>query len=153
MSNHRVLVVSTLVGVVLACSAQAQKPSNLDYLDRLSAQRNAEMRPRPDRPAPVPTLPERIVPTNHQWVCMSTTPWQPVLSAPNPRASVIGQTQQMVAASIGWVNGYAEVLHYNGKIGFIPSSTVRPFHNDIKPNGTCTVPGLRLNGTPVFDFH
>ena len=109
MSNRRVFVVSTLVGVVLACSAHAQRPSNLDYLDRLSAQRNAEMRPRPDQPAPVPTLPERIVPTNHQWVCMSTTPWQPVLSAPNPRASVIGQTQQMVAASIGWVNGYGTV--------------------------------------------
>ncbi len=83
MSSHRVLLVTTLLGLTLACSAHAQKPSNLDYLDRLSAQRNAEMRPRPDRAAPVPTLPERIIPTNHQWVCMSTTPWQPVLSAPS----------------------------------------------------------------------
>jgi len=32
----------------------------------------------------------------------------------------------MVAASIGWVDGYAEVLHYDGKIGFIPSSTIKP---------------------------
>ena len=147
------LPVSALLGLALVGPAHAQKPSNLDYLDRLSAQRNAEMKPRPDRPAPMPTMPERIIPTHHQWVCMSTTPWQPVLSAPNPRASVIGQTQQMVAASIGWVDGYAEILHYNGRIGFIPASTVKPFHNDLKPNGTCTILGLRLNGTPVFDFH
>lgn len=152
MPNCRAFVASALLSVVLSHPVQAQKPANLDYLDRLSAQRNAEMKPRPDLPAPVPTPHERILPTNHLWVCMSTTPWQPVLASPNPRAPVIGQTQQMVAVSRGWIDGYAEVLHYNGKIGFIPASAVRPFHNDINPSGTCTIPGLRMNGTPVFDF-
>lgn len=152
MPTCRILLVSTLLGLSLARPAHAQKPSNLDFLEGLSAQRNAEMKPRPNLPAPVPTIQERIIPTKHLWVCMSTTPWQPVLSSPNPRAPVIGQTQQMVAASIGWVDGYAEVLHYDGKIGFIPSSTVKPYHSDINPHGTCTIPGLRLNGTPVFAF-
>ncbi len=152
MSSRCVLLVPTLLGLALTYSAHAQKPSNLDYLDRLSAERNAQMKPRPDLPAPVPTPHERIIPTNHLWVCMSTTPWQPVLASPYPSAPVIGQTQQMVAASIGWVDGYAEVLHYNGKIGFIPASTVKPYHSDINPHGTCTVAGLRPNGTPLFAF-
>jgi len=33
------------------------------------------------------------------------------------------------------VNGYAEVLSYNGKIDFVPSSQIRPYHSDLKPNG------------------
>jgi len=152
MSSRRVLLVSTLLGLALACPVHAQKPSNLDFLESLSAQRNAQMRPRPNLPAPVPTVQERIIPTNHSWVCMSTNPWQPVLSSPYRNAPVIGQTQSMVAASVGWVDGYAEVLHYDGKIGFIPSSTIKPYHSDINPHGTCTIPGLRLNGTPVFAF-
>ena len=152
MSSRLTLSVSALLGLVLVGPACAQKPDNLDFLESLSAQRNAQMRPRPNLPAPVPGVEEKIIPTNHTWVCISTTPWQPVLSSPHPNAPVIGQTQSMVAASIGWVNGYAEVLHYNGKIGFIPSSTVKPYHSDINPHGTCTIPGLRVNGTPVFAF-
>lgn len=152
MPNCRGFVASALLGVVLSCPAYAQKPSDLDYLERLSAERNAQIR-RPNLPAPVPTPHERVIPTNHPWVCMSTTPWQPVLASPNPKAPVIGQTQSMIAASHGWIDGYAEVLHYNGKIGFIPASNVKPFHSDINPNATCTIPGLRLNGTPIFDLH
>lgn len=152
MPTCRAFVASALLGAALSHPVQAQKPSNLDFLEGLSAQRNAEMKPRPDRPAPVPTQHEKIIPTRNLWVCMSTTPWQPVLASPNPRAPVIGQTQSMIAVSSAWVDGYAEVLHYNGKLGFIPASTVKPYHSDINPHGTCTIPGLRTNGTPVFDF-
>jgi len=152
VSSCRSLLATILLGLAFSYPVHAQKPTNLDYLDNLSAQRNAQIRPRPDLPAPVPTPHERNIPTNRLWVCMSTTPWQPVLASPYPSAPVIGQTQQMVAASNGWVDGYAEVLHYNGKIGFIPSSTVKPYHSDINPHGTCTVAGLRPNGTPLFAF-
>ena len=65
MSSRLTLSIFALLGLALVGPAHAQKPSNLDYLDRLSAQRNAEMKPRPDRPAPVPTMPERIIPTHH----------------------------------------------------------------------------------------
>lgn len=81
---------------------------------------------------------------------MSTTPWQPVLSSPYAGASIIGRTLPQIAAGNGWVNGYAEVLSYNGKIGFVPSSQIKPYHSDLKPSGTCTVAGLRLDGSPVF---
>ena len=83
---------------------------------------------------------------------MSTTPWQPVLSSPYPGATVIGRTQPQIAASIGWVNGYAEVLFYNGKIGFVPSSEIKPYHSDLRPNSTCVVAGLRLDGSPAFAY-
>jgi len=59
MSSRRVLLVSTLLGLALACPVHAQKPSNLDFLESLSAQRNAQMRPRPNLPAPVPTVQDK----------------------------------------------------------------------------------------------
>lgn len=83
---------------------------------------------------------------------MSTTPWRPILASLHPGAPVIGQTQPMIAASNGWVNGYAEVLNYNGKVGYIPSPQVRPYRSDVNPHGTCTIPGVRVDGSPVFSF-
>lgn len=137
----------------MAHQARGQALPDIDFLDRLAAQCNAELRPRPQQPAPAATPQERLRPAGHQWVCMSTTPWQPVLSSLYAGATVIGRTQPQIAASIGWVNGYAEVLFYNGKIGFVPSSQIKPSHSDLKPNGTCTVAGLRLDGSPVFSLH
>lgn len=153
MFNRHPFIAAAVLGTVVAHQAHAQALPDVNFLDRLAAQRNAEMRPRPEQPAPVATPQERLRPAGHTWVCMSTTPWQPVLSSPYPGATVIGRTQPQIAASIGWVNGYAEVLFYNGKIGFVPSSQIRPYHSDLKPNGTCTVAGLRLNGSPVFSLH
>ena len=153
MSNHRPLIAAAVLGTVMAHQAHGQPLPDIDFLDRLAAQRNAEMRPRPEQPAPVATPRERLRPVNHLWVCMSTTPWQPVLSSPYPGATVIGRTQPQIAASNGWVNGYGEVLSYNGKIGFLPSSQIKPYHSELKPGSTCTVAGLRIDGSPVFSLH
>ena len=152
MSNRRPLIAAAVLGTVVAHQARGQALPDVDFLDRLAAQRNAERRPRPEQPAPVAAPQERLRPVNHQWVCMSTTPWQPVLSSPYPGATVIGRTQPQIAASIGWVNGYAEVLFYNGKIGFVPSSQIKPFLSELRPNSTCTVAGLRLDGSPAFAY-
>lgn len=153
MPNHFALIAAALFGTSMVHQARGQALPDVDFLDRLAAQRNAELRPRPQQPAPAAIPQERLRPAGHQWVCMSTTPWQPVLSSPYPGATVIGRTQPQIAASIGWVNGYGEVLFYNGKIGFVPSSQIKPYHSDLKPNGTCTVAGLRLDGSPVFSLH
>jgi len=150
MSNRFAFMVTALLAPALVQQARGQALPDVNFLDRLAAQRNAEMRPRPEQPAPVATLQERLRPVGHLWVCMSTTPWQPVLSSPYAGASIIGRTLPQIAAGNGWVNGYAEVLSYNGKIGFVPSSQIKPYHSDLKPNGTCTVAGLRLDGSPVF---
>ena len=150
MFSRRAFIVASLLATAVAHQAHGQGLPDVKFLDGIAAQRNAEMRPRPDRDAPVATPQERLRPTNRLWVCMSTTPWQPVLSSPYPTASIIGRTLPQIAAGNGWVNGYAEVLFYNGKIGFVPSSQIKPYHSDVKANGTCTVAGLRLDGSPVF---
>ena len=153
MSNRHPFLTAAVLGTVMAHQAHGQALPDVDFLDRLAAQRNAEMRPRPEQTPPAATPRERLRPVNHLWVCMSTTPWQPVLSSPYPGATVIGRTQPQIAASIGWVNGYAEVLFYNGKIGFVPSSQIKPYHSDLRPGSTCTVAGLRLDGSPAFAYH
>ena len=153
MPNRFALIAAVLFGTSMVHQARGQAPPDVDFLDRLAAQRNAEMRPRPEQPAPVATPQERLRPASHQWMCMSTTPWQPIRSSPSPSASVIGQTLPQIAASIGWVNGFAEVLSYNGRIGYVPSSEIKPYHSNLKPNGTCTVAGLRIDGSPVFALH
>jgi len=152
MPNRLALIAAILFGTSLAHQARGQALPDVNFLDRPAAQRNAEMRPRPEQPAPVATPQERLRPVGHLWVCMSTTPWQPVLSSPYSEASIIGRTQPQIAAGNGWVNGYAEVLFYNGKIGFVPSSQIMPYHSDIKPNSTCTVAGLRIDGSPAFSY-
>jgi len=146
----RTFTAAALFGTAMMQSAHGQGLPDINFLDGLAAQRNAEMRPRPERAAPVATPQERLRPTGRLWVCMSTTPWQPVLSSPSPTASIIGRTLPQIAAGNGWVNGYAEVLFYNGKIGFVPSSQIKPYHSEVKANGTCTVAGLRIDGSPVF---
>lgn len=150
MSKLSILAAAALFGTAMMPSAHAQALPDIKFLDGIAAQRNAEMQPKPERAAPVATPQERLRPVGHLWVCMSTTPWQPVLSSPYPTASVVGRTLPQIAAGSGWVNGYAEVLSYNGKIGFVSSSQIRPYHSDLKPNGTCTVAGLRIDGSPVF---
>ena len=81
----------------------------------------------------------------------SDLPCPTVLPSLQPRCSQPSwRTQPQIAASNGWVNGYAEVLFYNGKIGFVPSSQIKPYHSDLRPGSTCTVAGLRLDGSPAF---
>lgn len=153
MPDRFALIAAVLFGTAMVHQACGQALPDVNFLDRLAAQRNAAMRPRPEQPAPVATPQERLRPAGHTWVCMSTTPWQPILASPYPGATIIGRTLPQIAASYGWVNGYGEVLAYNGKIGFVPSSQIKPYHSDLKPNGTCTVAGLRLDGSPVFSLH
>ena len=152
MSNRCPFIAAAVLGTVMAHQAHGQAPPDANFLDRLAAQRNAEMQPRPEQPAPVATPQERLRPVGHQWVCMSTTPWRPVLSSSYAGASVTGRTQPQIAASVGWVNGFVQVLFYNGKIGYVPSSEVEPYHSDLKPNSSCTVAGLRPDGSPVFRY-
>lgn len=147
MPRSRAFIVVASLGTVFSLHAHGQGLPDVKFLDGIAAQRNAAMRPRPEQPAPVATPHERLRPTGRLWTCMSTTPWQPILSSPYPTASIIGRTLPQIAAGNGWVNGYGEVLSYNGKIGFVPSSQIRPYHSELNANGTCTVAGLRALST------
>lgn len=132
--------------------AQAQALPDTKFLDDFAARRNAEMPPRSEQRAHAPTQREALQPTRRSWVCMSTTPWQPVLASPSPRAAVIGRTQPQIAVSGNRVDGYAEVLFYNGKLGFVPASQIQPYHSEVNPHGTCTVAGVRADNSPVFAY-
>ena len=118
--GHALLAVAVF-GSAMVHQAHGQALPGTTLLDCLADQRNAEMRPRSEQPAPTATSRKRLRPVGHLWVRMSTTLWQPVLASPHPGASAIGRTQSQIAASDGWMNGHARVLFHNGKIGFMPS--------------------------------
>jgi hypothetical protein len=162
---NKLTTLAAIAAIGLASQAHAQSsppppspapqttPAEIERLERLSAERNAALKPRPPIPAPHANMREVIRQTDRLWVCMSTTPWQPVHSSPRFDSPAIGKTLPQVAVNGGWVNGFAEVLHYNGKIGFVPASTVHPYHDPEHPHTTCTVDGVRLDGSPVFGYH
>ena len=146
MNKIALLTVAACIGSASVVHAQLTGPE----LDRMAAERNAEMHPRPPLPSTHATSHEVIRQSDRLWVCMSTDPWQPVHSSPRSDSPVIGQTLHDVAVNGGWVNGFAEVLHYNGKLGWVEASHVRPFQSTVKPDGTCSVLGVRPDGSPVF---
>ncbi|MBV8457337.1 MAG: hypothetical protein JO122_12055 [Acetobacteraceae bacterium] len=137
---------------VLAQAAPPPPPPDIQRLEQMSAERNALIHRSP-MPPPHANMRQVIRQTDHLWVCMGTAPWQPVYSSPRFDSPTIGKTLPQVAVNGGWVNGFALVLHYNGKIGYIPASAVHPYQSQVKPNGTCSVDGVRLDGSPVFGFH
>lgn len=139
---------TALLALTLAAPASAQQAPDFNFLDQAARERNAHLHLKPQ--TPLPAAHEVIRPTRDLWVCMSTDFGLPVRQSPNPNAPQIGITMQQVATTGGWVNGYAEVLHYNGRIGWVQSGALRPYRNQFNSNATCTVPGVRLNGTPVF---
>jgi len=124
-------------------------------LDEMSQQRQEQIGPRNwGPPPPQGSIPQdTILPAKDLWVCMSTDAYQPVFAEPSTKAPVIGQTLTQVAVSGPYVDGFAKVLHYNGKVGYVPKGEVRPFKSEIKAGLSCSIPGVRPNGTPVFDIH
>ena len=138
----------TVAGGVAASVAHAQLTG--PELDRMAAERNAEMRPIAPLPRPPHAVShEDIRPADRLWVCMSTEPYQPVYAAPSTAAPVIGQTMSDIAVSGAWVNGFATILRGGGRLGYIPASSVRPYQ-PLHPGGTCRIAGVRPDGSPVF---
>ena len=75
-----------------------------------------------------------------------------VYADPAKASPQIGKTLTQVAVSGANVNGFAQVLHYNGQPGFVEASKVRPFRSEIDAALRCTIAGVRPNGSPVFDI-
>ena len=147
MNKIALLTVAAYIGSASVVHAQLTGPE----LDRMAAERNAEMRPIAPLPRPPHAVShEDIRPADRLWVCMSTDPYQPVYAAPSLSAPVIGQTMSDVAVAGGWVNGFATILRGGGRLGYIPTSSVRPDHSAVNPNGTCRIAGVRPDGSPVF---
>jgi hypothetical protein len=154
-----VIAIWATVGLVaLAGQSGAQQNQSgftPQQLDEMSKQRQEQIGPRNwGPPPPQSSIPkDTILPTKDLWVCMSTDAYQPVFAEPSTKAPVIGQTLTQVAVSGPYVDGFAKVLHYNGKVGYVPKNDIRPFKSEIKAGLSCSISGVRPNGTPVFDIH
>ena len=150
---HQALSVAAAVGaLVLAGVAHAQRFTPQE-LDRMSQERldSGDFRrfAAPSAPSTV-TMRVPLHPAKGLWVCMSTDPYVRILVAPHPGAPAIGQSVGEVAAGQDRA-GYTSVLFHEGRVGWIPTSSVHPYHNDFNARATCTVGGIRPNGVVTFD--
>ncbi len=84
------------------------------------------------------------------WVCMGTGDYQPVLAAPSPNAPQLATAYGRVAVG-NTQSTFAPVLLREGKIGYVPVSAIKPYVNKFKPHATCSVAGLRPDGSLVYD--
>ena len=102
---------------------------------------------------PAPSTSTRSIPLRQPqglWVCLSVTPYIPVLAEPRPGAPVLGQTFGEIAAGADR-GGYTSVLFREGTVGWVPKASVKPYHNEFNPRASCTVGGIRPNGMVTFD--
>ena len=148
MMKHAAIAALALVGI--AGVASAQTPNDLRRLERWSAERSAshpvrQMAPPVSAPAP------KITPLSRHWVCMSAIEMQPVYSSPTEQSRQIGMTTEFVASTGATVDGFVEVLHYNGQIAFVRRGVLRPWSGtQYNPQATCRLLGVRENLTPAF---
>jgi hypothetical protein len=77
-----------------------------------------------------------------------------IKSAPNASAPNIGTASAIVVTSspLKVENGFARVLHLNGKTGWIPVDDLRPWRAADGGKATC-VPAIMSNGRIGFDIH
>jgi hypothetical protein len=144
--------IAALALVGFAGAASAQTPEDLRRLDRWSAERSAAHPVRPMAP-PVTAPAPRITPLSRHWVCMSAAEQQPVYSSPTVESRQIGTTLEFVASTGAMVDGYVEVLHYSGQIGFVRQSALHAWSGtQYNPQASCQVLGVRDNKTPVFSI-
>jgi hypothetical protein len=141
--------IAVYAGILAISAAPACAQSDtVKMLEELSRQRNESLRLPPQTPAPQAPMPS-LRPTS--LTCKSTDPWQPVRAEPNASAPVIGKTQPQVAVTGQVENGFARIIFYNGKPGYIPAGAIRPFRSQFNPNAKCTVAGQRpSDGAPMF---
>ena len=122
MNKLALFTVAGCIGRPLSVHAQLTGPE----LDRMAAERNAEMRPI----APLPTLRTydkprsySAKPTGSGCACPLTRSSQ---FMPRPALDRSGHRPDAchdIAVNGGWVNGFADILHCNGKLGWVQAST------------------------------
>jgi len=141
-----------LGALALPCIAQAQGLTPQE-LDRLSKQNLDAGAFRSLGAGPPPSTSYQSVPLHQPqglWVCMSTDAYAPILAEPRRGSAVVGKSVGEVAAGADRA-GFTSVLVREGLIGWLPTSNVRPYHNELNPRATCRVGGIRPNGVVTFD--
>ena len=154
MSIMPKLAVVLLSSGLLVSAAQAQTMSPAE-LDRLSAQRQAEIGPR-DWGAPVAAAPEAPpVPLKDPDTCMSPRAKFEALSAgPGKHAKKIGVALPQLAVTTTTSGEWTRIIRGQSRYAWIPTADVLPWHSTTATAGTrCTVAGIRpSDGVVVFSY-
>lgn len=145
-------------GVVPGNAAQ-QRQENAAIMDQIRRlDREAEQGARQRRPV-VPAHPVTraagdqtapVLPAQTPLTCLGTDEGLQVLAAPDAAAPQIGLSFGYVAAGSVREHGYREVVHYNGRHGWVRDDALHAYASTVRPGASCSVTGLRPNGSPVF---
>ena len=75
----------------------------------------------------------------------------PVLASPSASAPRLGTASAVVLVSTrrASLNGYAPVMHLDGREGWIEAAKIKPYRAEADPSATCT-PIRRPDGKPGF---
>ena len=145
------LITVGVMAVTSAGYAQGFTPQELDKMSQESLNSGA-FRNLGGRPPPQSSNPREVL---HQpsgiWVCMGTGDYQPVLAGPDPAAPQIGIAYGRVAAG-GSQGPFTRVLLREGKVGYVASASIKPYENKFNPGVTCSIGGLRPDGSLVFSL-
>ncbi len=119
------------IGALLAQPAAADMPRVVRHLDGYACLRLA--------------LPEAQL--------RSFTSLPPVFAAPYPSAPTIGLVSAtvIVAAPLEVQNGFAKVLHLDGRTGWVELAKLGPWIDATHPRTQC-IPSMMSNGRPGFDY-
>jgi hypothetical protein len=148
------MLATAAVVVLAACGHAHSQGFTPQELDRMSKERLDNGAFRDFGAPPAPSKAFKPVPLHQPkgiWICMSVTPYVPVLAEPRAGAAVIGQTYGQLAAGEAR-NGYTSALIHEGIIGYVPTAAVHPYHNEFNPKLTCRVGGISPNGMVAFDL-
>ncbi len=77
----------------------------------------------------------------------------PIYTEPRANAQQIGvaSASVIVASPMRVENGFAQVLHMDGRPGWMRADMLKPWTNANNPNTRCT-PAMMSNGRPGFDY-
>ncbi|WP_338929230.1 hypothetical protein WDZ11_22335 (plasmid) [Roseomonas mucosa] len=89
--------------------------------------------------------------THEQLMVFENLP--PIFSAPDVKSQKIGvaSASVIVASPMQVHNGFARVLHMDGRPGWMKADMLKPWYNVNTPSTRCT-PAMMSNGRPGFDY-
>ncbi|WP_148300063.1 SH3 domain-containing protein [Acetobacter papayae] len=154
MSLMPKLAIALLATGMFVSAAQAQTMSPAE-LDRLSAQRQAEIGPR-DWGAPVEPAPEAPpVPLKEPVTCMSPrTEFETLYAGPSKHAKKIGVALPQLAVTATTSGEWTRIIRGQGSYAWIPTADVLPWRSTTAKAGTrCSIAGIRpSDGIVVFSY-
>jgi len=166
MNLNKTKLLAALSGLALLASsgcalAQSETPpqpipphmgQEMKHLDQLSNENNALVHRNWGPPPPQSSIPPiKVTPAHGFWGCLSVDDYKHVHSAPSAASPVVAITYDWVAA--GPTTGQFTKVHLaRGKIGYVRTSYLHPFHDKYAPKAICTFEGDQPSGLNLFNI-